>query len=192
MKKEEIHIHNNTEKNKKKKYILIASTDQQTNKLLLSQFTIISNIICNMRSRKSMYSALICAIIRKQFRLIIRECTISIIFVHCFVSLVWRCTNLLIPPFLSLVNLPQDILLWNNVSVSANLANCQLIQDLNLYLRQNQSHSDFLLLQFFQELLQMLNTRKINVIHTRKAQNQTPLIWIVVLFQESSNMFANS
>merc|ERR1719242_1776680 len=99
-----------------------------------------------------MYSALICAIIRKQFSLIIRECTISIIFIHCFVSLVWRCANLLIPPFLSLVNLPQDILLWNNVSVSAYLTNCQLIQDLNLNLRQNQSHSDFLLLQFFQEL----------------------------------------
>merc|ERR1712228_439905 len=158
MKKEEIHIHNNTEKNKKKKYILIASTDQQTNKLLLSQFTIISNIICNMRSRKSMYSALICAIIRKQFSLIIRECTISIVFVHCFATtLVWRCTNLLIPPFLSFMNLPQDILLWNNVSVSANLTNCQLIQDLNLNLRQNQSHSHFFLLQFFQELLQMLN-----------------------------------
>merc|ERR1712228_151259 len=192
MKKEEIHIHNNTSQKKIKEKIYIDRPNRSTSQSLLSQFTIISNIICNMRSRKSVNSALICAIIRKQFSLIIRECTISIIFVHCFVSLVWRCTNLLIPPFLSFVNLPQDVLLWNNVSVSANLTNCQLIQDLNLYLRQNQSHSDFLLLQFFQELLQMLNTRKINVIHTRKAQNQTPLIWIVVLFQESSNMFANS
>merc|ERR1719464_1945669 len=78
------------------------------------------------------------------------------------------------------------------MAVTANLTNSQLIQHLHFHLRQHKRHSVLFFLQFFQKLFQVLNTGKINVIHTRKAQDQTPLIWIIVLFQEAANVLSDS